>query len=222
MLGIRNIPHQGFFAAPLNSQIILLPINKRKMLKHPSLWRASTSVGYFKRANLPASNRAQKLWDHLSSSLWTGGFKPESTFITCIRKWILKKRKSNQTLPKIFWLLESHWLQCFTKSVDLPNIFLVFPWLNNFSCVLYHSGTRPVVPRNKLIINNWLNCDTREIIQNAWYNMMIDANAAITPLEKGPEKTFRHWTGFEPMELIFLSQVLPPPNIKQGWTQDFL
>ena len=126
MLGIRNIPHQGFFAAPLNSQIILLPINKRKMLKHPSLWRASTSVGYFKRANLPASNRAQKLWDHLSSSLWTGGFKPESTFITCIRKWILKKRKSNQICPKYFDFLKATDYNASQSQWTYPISFLSF------------------------------------------------------------------------------------------------
>ena len=110
--------------------------------------------------NLPISNRAQKWWDHLCSSLWTGGFKPESILTTSLRKWILEKRKSDKNLPKIFRFLESHCLQCLKKSVDLPNIFLVFPWLNNFSCVLYHSGTRPVVPCNKLI---------RKQLTELWY-----------------------------------------------------
>ena len=78
-----------------------------------------------------------------------GGLKPEITFNHL--PMILDKRKSDQNLPKIFQFHERYCLQCFKKSLDLPNVFLVFPRLNNFSCVLQHSGTCPVVSCKNLI-----------------------------------------------------------------------
>lgn len=154
--------------------MILLSINKHKMVIHPRMQRAGTSVGYFTRVNL--SNRTQKYWDHYQfverrtpeedpeedprgrpqRRTWTWDY-----FNHLPEKTILEKTKSDQTLHKIFQFHESHCLQCFKKSLDLPNVFLVFPRLNNFSCVLHHCGTCPVVSCNELITNNWLHCEPR-------------------------------------------------------------